>query len=102
MNIKISLKFVPKGPVNNIPALVQIIAWRCPDDKPLSEPFMVQFTDAYNMKYASLGPNELKWYSEFDMCHRNEQPKINYNGLMNTIKTFFNLSVTKTEIFWDN
>ena len=28
--------------------------------------------------------------------------QINYNGLMNTIKTFFNLSVTKTEIFWDN
>ena len=25
--IKISLKFVPKGPINNIPALVQIIFW---------------------------------------------------------------------------
>ena len=25
--IKISLKFVPKGPVSNIPALVQIMAW---------------------------------------------------------------------------
>ena len=25
---KISLKFVPKGPNNNIPALVQIMAWR--------------------------------------------------------------------------
>ena len=39
--IKISLKFVPKGPVNNIPALVQIMAWRRPGDKPLSEPMMV-------------------------------------------------------------
>ena len=39
--IKISLKFVPKGPINNIPALVQIMAWRRPDDKPLSEPMMV-------------------------------------------------------------
>ena len=28
--IKISLKFVPKGPINTIPALVQIIAWRWP------------------------------------------------------------------------
>ena len=28
--IKISLKFVPKGPINNIPALVQIMAWRRP------------------------------------------------------------------------
>ena len=25
--IKISLKFVPKGPINNTPALVQMIAW---------------------------------------------------------------------------
>ena len=36
--IKISLKFAPKGPTNNIPALVQIMAWRRPGDKPLSEP----------------------------------------------------------------
>ena len=41
--IKISLKFVPKGPVNNIPALVQIMAWHQPGDKPLSAPMMVRF-----------------------------------------------------------
>ena len=34
VSIKISLKFVPKGPINNIPALVQIMAWRRPGDKP--------------------------------------------------------------------
>ena len=39
--IKISLKFVPPGLINNIPALVQIMAWRRPGDKPLSEPMMV-------------------------------------------------------------
>ena len=38
---KISLKFVPKVPINNIPALVQILAWRRSGDKPLSEPMMV-------------------------------------------------------------
>ena len=38
ISIKISLKFVPKGPINNIPALVQIMAWRRSGDKPLSEP----------------------------------------------------------------
>ena len=27
ISIKISLKFVPKGPINNNPALVQIMAW---------------------------------------------------------------------------
>ena len=39
--IEISLKFVPKGPINNIPASVQIMAWRRPGDKSLSEPMMV-------------------------------------------------------------
>ena len=41
ISIKISLKFVPKGPINNIPALVQIMAWRRLGDKPWSEPMMV-------------------------------------------------------------
>ena len=41
ISIKISLKFVPKGPINNIAALVQIMAWRRSGDKPLSEPMMV-------------------------------------------------------------
>ena len=39
--IKISLMFVPNGPINIIPALVQIMAWRCPGNKPLPEPMMV-------------------------------------------------------------
>ena len=38
--IKMSLKFVPKGPINHNPALVQIMALRRPGDKPLSEPRM--------------------------------------------------------------
>ena len=36
ISIKISLKFVPNGLINNIPALVQIMAWRRSGDKPLS------------------------------------------------------------------
>ena len=39
--IKISLKFVPKGLINDILALVQIMAWHRPGDKSLSEPMMV-------------------------------------------------------------
>ena len=39
--LKISLKFVPKVRINSIPALVQIMAWRRPGDKPLSEPMLV-------------------------------------------------------------
>ena len=41
ISIKISLKYIPKGPINNIPALVQIMAWHRPGDKPLSEPMMI-------------------------------------------------------------
>ena len=41
ISLKISLKFVPKVWINNIPALVQIMAWRRPGDKPFSEPMMV-------------------------------------------------------------
>ena len=39
--IDISLKFVPKGLINKISALFQIVAWRPSADKPLSEPMMV-------------------------------------------------------------
>ena len=49
-----SLKFVPKIRLNNIPALVQIMTWRLPGTKPLSEPRMTWFTDAYMRHSASL------------------------------------------------
>ena len=42
INFEILLKFVPKGPVNNVPALVQIMAWHWPGKKPLSEPMMLR------------------------------------------------------------
>ena len=38
--IKFSLLFVPYGLINNIPALVQIMAWRLSGYKPLFEPMM--------------------------------------------------------------
>ena len=42
ISIKISLKFVPKGPINNIPYWVKMMAWRRPGDKPLSETMTVR------------------------------------------------------------
>ena len=45
--IKISLKFVPKGPIDNKSALVREMAWRQVGDKPLSEAILTRFTDAY-------------------------------------------------------
>ena len=55
---KISLKFVPKSPINNIASLVQIMAWRRPGNKPLSEPMMVSLLN-WRIN-APLGLNELK------------------------------------------
>ena len=40
--IKISPKFGPKGPINNFPSLVEIMAWRRPGDKPFSQPMRVR------------------------------------------------------------
>ena len=54
ISIKISLKFVRKDPINNILALVQIMAWHHPGDKPLSESLMVKFTDGYMRHLASV------------------------------------------------
>ena len=54
--IKVSLKFVLWGPINNIPALIQIMAWRHSGDKPLYEPMMVNFTDANMRHSASTAP----------------------------------------------
>ena len=41
LSLKNSLKFIPQVSINNIPALVQIMAWRRSCDKPLSEPMIV-------------------------------------------------------------
>ena len=50
ISIKISLKFVPKGPINNNPALDQIMACRRSGGQLV-----------YWRIYASLGLNELSW-----------------------------------------
>ena len=64
ISIQISLKFVPKGPNNNIPALVQIMAWRRPGDKPLSEPMMVNLPMhicVTQPQWVNSSPPETKW-----------------------------------------
>ena len=65
ISITISLKFVPKGPINNIPALVQIMAWRRPGDKPLSEPMMVRFPT----HICVTRPQWVKVFGEFGELH---------------------------------
>ena len=43
--IQISLRFVPKSPIDNKPALIQVMAWRRTGDKPLPESMITQFID---------------------------------------------------------
>ena len=59
--LKISLRFVPKGPINNIPALFQIMALHRPGDKPLSEPMMVSLlTHIGSVSNSSCGYNVIQ------------------------------------------
>ena len=44
---RIPLKFVPMSLNDNNPALLQVMAWRRTGGKPLPEPMLVHFTDAY-------------------------------------------------------
>ena len=50
------MKFVPKGPIDNRSALVQIMAWRRTGDKPLPGPMLTQLNERI---YAALGGDEL-------------------------------------------
>ena len=45
--LRISLKFVPRSPIHNKLALVQVMTWRRTGDKPLSEPMLTRFANAY-------------------------------------------------------
>ena len=56
ISIKTSLKFVPKGTIDNIPVWVQMMVWRKSGDKPSSEPMMVNLL-------THICANELKIFS---------------------------------------
>ena len=45
--LQFSLKFVPKGPIDNKLALVQVMDCRFFGAKPLPEPMLTRFIDAY-------------------------------------------------------
>ena len=52
--IKISLNFVPKGPIDNNSSLVQVMAWQKTCDMQLPEPMMTMFNDAYMHQWYSM------------------------------------------------
>ena len=66
ISIKISLKSVPEGLINNIPAMVHIMAWHQPGDKPLFEPLMVSLL---TQKFIT----RPQWVNECQWLDKNER-----------------------------
>ena len=81
ISINIWLKFVPKCPINNIPALVQIMAWRRPGDKPLSEPMMVCLPTHICVTRPQWVNRELSWHPHH-CCGSSSDDKV---GIMITL-----------------
>ena len=91
-SIIMSLNFAPKGPFNNIPSSVPIMAWHQPGEKPLSEPIMVSLlthicvirpqsfyiiatlSNYYwvvrRFSYRLNHPSNRKWYFTLNLCTR--------------------------------
>ena len=84
MSIRISLKFVSKSPIDNISALVPVMAWRRTGYKALPEPMLTQFTDAYmnsdgkNLFIIKINGTSTAWkkLTRFDTHHCNSYWKI--------------------------
>ena len=113
ISINISLKFVPKSLINNIPALVQIMAWRRSGDKPLSEPMMVRLlthicvirpqwvkpntvrksyphTMHHWMKYQNIGACRNGWI----LAPRHLQPSNDVDGSCNSLAPTWHQAIT--------
>ena len=63
ISIKISLKFVPKGPINNIPALFQVMAWCQPLPEPMKVTLMTHIYVTWPQwinEYSQVLSNDLK------------------------------------------
>ena len=55
ISIKVSLKFVSKGPIDIDRALVKVRVWRRTGDKPLPEPMLTKLIDAYVRHQGEMG-----------------------------------------------
>ena len=88
--IEIYLKFIPKGPVNDIPALIQIIACCRPDGKPLSELMMVRIL-------THICITQPQWLKT-DLLHKSHNVPVSYpimHHFVTEMCTSVHISVTK-------
>ena len=51
---QISLKFVPKGPIDNKSSLVQEMAWCWAGNRPFPQPMLAQFPDPYMQRWGEM------------------------------------------------
>ena len=82
--MKISLKFVPQGPINNILALVQIMTWCWPGNKPLSEPMMVSllmYICVTRPQYGYRVMTKLFWFNIVNMLVADATGSLHYQDI---------------------
>ena len=109
-SIKISLELIPEGPINSMPALVQIMAWPRTGDKPLSEPMMVSLPTHICVTQPQWVKQSTRDYRKhiFDylhiksLCSNSYGPScINRNRwLMCTSLDVIKMNTDKTSLFW--
>ena len=75
---KISLKFVSSVPINNVSALVQIVAWRRTDDKPLSDPLLTQLSGTYVCHPATTNRDLIQYWPSSVMPYGVTMPLFTY------------------------
>ena len=102
--IKIALKFVPKGAINNNPALVQIMVWRRSGDKPLSEPMMVSLLTQICVtrpQWAKI-PWNISMDEQFSVDAMNYSCSIivKLSSVGKIVRPNFRLSSSKTKMCW--
>ena len=64
-SIKIALKYVDRGPIDNIPVLVQTMVLGRPGDKALSEPMVAEYGGGY-MRHTASMIEQAQWHSDVD------------------------------------
>ena len=109
ISIQISLKFDPRGLIDNKPALVQVMAWRRTGDKPLPESVLTPFTDEliiiFCCQYGNNGPpwglflSDLVWSG---VAHQDlmEKWQDNPKRLLFMKRPYSSYAVSQNGILW--
>ena len=84
--INISLDFVPKGPINNIPGLVEITAWHRTGDRALCEPIMARLPTHICVTRAPMS-----WISDMACC-------IYWSSIMPVVNWGYSAGVFQTSL----